>query len=452
MTKLQTRTSVFNSQRFDAGEISKVTQTPQGGIRVQAAVCRVGVLEYKNIDGSVRRELALPEEVFSVSSMSTLDSAPITLRHPQDMIDSQNFHMLSRGHVAEGKSRQDGHCLVAELVAQDAEIVAGILDKSLVNISCGYTCEIEETPGIWQNLKYDAIKRNIKYNHVALGPQGWGRSGADVSIRLDSPETEIETYLDTAHYTNKDKDAMKKLKQETKQDAEPSISVEEEEAVIEEVAAPDSEEENLVVEDSSDSDSLDAVLAMLDLSALSEEELAMFNELFSKATVLPEVAAEESAETEEVAVEEKTDALQIDALVSLQKRIDELEAEIVTVKAEAEAAKAESEAHLALLTEAAKLGVEVPEDATDDEIRSMVIGMAVPGMDLEGKDSDYLKAAFDMAVQILQTKEVTEVRDSSRFDNQTNNKKSDLELARQRADEAQKKAFDAGRTAWKKGL
>jgi hypothetical protein len=33
---------------------------------------------------------------------------------------------------------------------------------------------------------YDRVQRRIRYNHAALGPPGWGRAGADVSLRLDA--------------------------------------------------------------------------------------------------------------------------------------------------------------------------------------------------------------------------------------------------------------------------
>jgi hypothetical protein len=53
-------------------------------------------------------------------------------------------------------------------------------------ISLGYTCQLDPTPGIFKGQAYDAVQKNIEINHVALGPKGWGRAGADCAIRNDS--------------------------------------------------------------------------------------------------------------------------------------------------------------------------------------------------------------------------------------------------------------------------
>jgi hypothetical protein len=62
--------------------IGKFEVTPEGFLRIPAAVTRVGVFNYKQPDGSVIRELRLPEEVFNPDSLSSLKSIPITNDHP----------------------------------------------------------------------------------------------------------------------------------------------------------------------------------------------------------------------------------------------------------------------------------------------------------------------------------------------------------------------------------
>src|SRR5690606_28507268 len=41
-------------------------------------------------------------------------------------------------------------------------------------ISLGYKCQLDPTPGTWNGESYDAVQKNIVVNHVALGPKGWG--------------------------------------------------------------------------------------------------------------------------------------------------------------------------------------------------------------------------------------------------------------------------------------
>lgn len=52
--------------------------------------------------------------------------------------------------------------------------------------------------GTYQGEDFDARQTNIRYNHVAIGPLGWGRAGRNVGLRLDAldasqvPPTEPE--------------------------------------------------------------------------------------------------------------------------------------------------------------------------------------------------------------------------------------------------------------------
>lgn len=47
-------------------------------------------------------------------------------------------------------------------------------------LSCGYRCDWDFTPGTWQGIQYDAIQRKIRGNHLALVKQG--RMGPDVAV------------------------------------------------------------------------------------------------------------------------------------------------------------------------------------------------------------------------------------------------------------------------------
>jgi len=53
-----------------------------------------------------------------------------------------------------------------------------------VQTSCGYECDLDETPGVYEGQRYDAIQRNIRANHVAIVESG--RAGSEVKIRMDS--------------------------------------------------------------------------------------------------------------------------------------------------------------------------------------------------------------------------------------------------------------------------
>lgn len=172
-------------QRLDFGRISQIERTPQGGLKCPANLTRTGVFVYTRADGSIVRELRHPEEVFSEDSIRTLAGAPVTDLHPDQPVRPSNWKTTAVGHVAEAV-KQDGKFVSAALLIQDGETITRIDRGERKELSCGYTCALEHTAGEYDGEKYDAIQRGIVYNHVALGPENWGRAGTEVALRLDS--------------------------------------------------------------------------------------------------------------------------------------------------------------------------------------------------------------------------------------------------------------------------
>lgn len=60
------------------------------------------------------------------------------------------------------------------------------LDTKERELSCGYTVTLDETPGEWQGQKYDAVQRQIKYNHIAIVKAG--RAGPHARLNMDSSQ------------------------------------------------------------------------------------------------------------------------------------------------------------------------------------------------------------------------------------------------------------------------
>jgi hypothetical protein len=172
--------------RLDFGRVRSTERTPTGGLRVPSFLTRVGIFTYKRTDGTVSRELRPPEEVFHPESMASIRGGPVTDLHPPKLIDVTDWKLYAKGHVGDDVRQEEGNFLGADLVIQDAETVAKVERGELVEISCGYDSLIDPTPGTWNGEPYDAVQRRIRYNHAALGPEGWGRAGSDVALRLDS--------------------------------------------------------------------------------------------------------------------------------------------------------------------------------------------------------------------------------------------------------------------------
>jgi hypothetical protein len=158
---------------------SDVKRTPQGGIVVPAYVTRIGVFDYG--DGVL--ELRHPEDVFDAESLATLQGAPVVLGHP-DVITSENWRQYTVGHLADDV-RADGIYVAANARIQDAAIADAALDKVLREFSCGYECDHEAVSGEYEGQPYNRRQRNIRYNHVGIGGNDWGRAGPEVRVRVD---------------------------------------------------------------------------------------------------------------------------------------------------------------------------------------------------------------------------------------------------------------------------
>lgn len=183
--------------RIDVGGLDKFERTPSGGLRVPGFLTRVGVLTYRTQDGRTVRELRPREEVFDAASLATLDDAPVTDLHPPSLVDPASWKQHAVGHVR--APRADGDKVAGDLLVLDAEAIRRIEAGERVEVSCGYTCELEMASGTYEGEPYDAIQRGIRYNHAGLGPRGWGRAGPEVALRLDAAHEVIaETRLDAA--------------------------------------------------------------------------------------------------------------------------------------------------------------------------------------------------------------------------------------------------------------
>lgn len=174
-------------RRFDVATIGSRRTTPQGFVQVTARLTRTGVLEYRDASGTVRRELRLDEEVFRPASLSTLSGAPVTDMHKGGMVTPDNVRELQVGHVGYDV-RRDGRFVEATLTIQDRAAITLLEKGERREVSAGYDCHLDATPGEFEGQRYDAVQRGIVYNHVAIGPANWGRAGGDVAIRLDGAD------------------------------------------------------------------------------------------------------------------------------------------------------------------------------------------------------------------------------------------------------------------------
>lgn len=174
-------------RRFDAGAVSNVEITPQGFLRCDGSITRTGVFTYRNADGSLRRELRLPEEVFKRDAVDSFALAPLTNNHPGEGLNPTNTGKFQVGSIV--NPRRDENRVIARVQITDAKAIKDVQDGK-TQLSCGYDVDLEPTGGITMGLegiadgqRFDVIQRNISGNHVAIVDSG--RAGSGIGLRLD---------------------------------------------------------------------------------------------------------------------------------------------------------------------------------------------------------------------------------------------------------------------------
>jgi hypothetical protein len=157
-------------------------RTPQGFLRVEGYASRCGVFEYLNEDGTTRRELRLPEEVFAPAAMTGFETAILTDGHPSAMVTTENVKRVDVGHVI-GAARRDGDHVATSILITDPNVIAKV-ELGDTGLSVGYGVDLDETPGVHPVYgRYDAIQRNLVINHLAVAVTP--RAGDTARIRMD---------------------------------------------------------------------------------------------------------------------------------------------------------------------------------------------------------------------------------------------------------------------------
>ena len=225
-------------------------------------------------------------------------------------------------------------------------------------LSMGYTCDIEDSAGVYMGVEYDCIQRNIRYNHCAIVDEA--RAGDAARIHLDGKDAVLA--VPARRTDNKDAQKPKEENTPMKQTVRiDGIDVE----VPENVASHIAGQNKRIDEAESKKKSL-------------EEEVAELKKAVSK------LEAERDAE---------------------KSKADSAQAELEKARADAaddariDAAVKE---RLSVLDAADRAGVKVSSEMKMDDIRRAVIGSVFPAIKLDGKNADYVSACFDSAVAELE--------------------------------------------------
>lgn len=171
--------------RLDSIPLKQTHFTPEGYLSDRPILTTTGIFEYMNSDGSVRRELRLPEEVFAPESLATYKGKPVIITHDAGLITKDNVHQEQIGTIL-SEGYRSGNDVRAEIIIHDTDEMK---DCGLKELSLGYNLDLDETPGVWEGQPYDAIQRNIRINHLALVREA--RAGETARLNIDSRDNKI---------------------------------------------------------------------------------------------------------------------------------------------------------------------------------------------------------------------------------------------------------------------
>jgi len=320
--------------------IESFCMTAEGYLTGRAIVTNIGVFPYVNKDGSIHRELRLPEEVFNLDSLNSLKNKPISNLHPKEEINAENIKKHQVGFTGDA-IREDSYHVSIPLTITDPDTIQEIRAGKR-GLSAGYSLILEEMSGNYLGSQYDAIQRDIKYNHIAIVP--FGRAGDAARIRMDSNSAYYEK-----HEIKIEEDTMPNLKK---------IKLD----------GVDYEAEGEVIK------------------TLNQKSTEL-NEIQSKVDTLNTDFTKLTAERD-----------------TLKDRVGQLEKELKDSKLDETQINEAVEKRLKILSAADAAEIKVDEKDTELEIQKAVIIKVFPQAQLDNKDQVYIDARFDGAVELLQEK------------------------------------------------
>lgn len=360
--------------RFDVGRIDGPQITEQGYLKADAFPTRAGIFLYMNADGTIRRELRHPDEVFKAESMSTLTDLVLTRDHPVQPLTSKNTKQYAVGFSGPSPKKVGEHIGTKITVYEDAAI-QDVVSGERQELSCGYFCDVDFTPGVWNGLEYDAAQKNIRYNHIALVNKGRAGPTAKVkldSMRFDGAESDGAVMVTDAKEKssgegNENPVVSKTEKQDTNKKLEKTMPFK---------FTIDSLEYEV-----QDAATAQAIVRKLDAGKKAEEEL-------------------EKEKKEKEGLKGKADALEADNKAKAD--------EIAKLKADAGQKMTDKEimAKADALIKVRDFGKKVlGEQAKVDEmdvagIKKAVVSKLVPGIKADEKSVEYIDAAFDIQLSL----------------------------------------------------
>lgn len=392
----------LDSIRLDRNDSTYFTD--EGYLVDHPILTSCGIFEYTNPDGSVRRELRLPEYVFDEESLKTYKGKPIIITHDAGVVDKNNVDREQVGTILSEGTR-DGEDVRAEIIIHDTDAMK---KSGLKELSLGYNLVLLEEPGVWNGEHYDAIQTQIVINHLAIVASA--RAGEQARLNIDSSEKNLlrggkkmkiknTRRIDGESLTPEElEQAIKEYKAKRAEEA-----VDSEEEVIEDVNSDDEAQEEETVSD--DEDDVQEGSTPEDIAQLVKDRKdRRDNE--PQDDDAKKVIAEQNedidmllAALEKLIAETKANA---DSQTE-GENMDEEEENKDSSEDESKSLNADSadkivRQRLAICRIGDKLNMDGLENMSIKQAKRAIISKVLPAMRVDGKSESYIDAMYDLAV------------------------------------------------------
>ncbi len=427
--------NVLRYERLDSCCIAgEAVKDSDGFLRDSPIVARTGIYTYVNPDKSVRREYRPPEEVFSEDSLATFEGKPITVGHPAaGKVTPETAKKLSIGSIlSRGYLKELG--VGCRYVGCDIVLFAPQEIGDARELSLGYRCDVEETPGVTANGEaYDAIQRNIRINHLAVVKKA--RAGMKARLNCDGDEYYSEDEekekpkmskfrIDGVEYELQDSVISHISTLQTKCDAAESnllamktvLKSKEDElkaqidgaselaarcdALEKENEELNNENEALTEENEENSKQLD------EAEAENEENLQKLNDAEKRYDEAKKKCDEFNKKAEKAAKDLEAATAERDKLQAALDAEKENTAKAVQDAKDKTKAEMQERGELEKLAEKAK--VEDTDKLDNKQLKTAIIKASRPNFSAEGKTDAYLDAAFDLTKEQMRGDSMSE--------------------------------------------
>ncbi len=195
--------------------------------RFDVPMTKIGVFPY--LGRTISPELE-PDRIYQVLRPEEELTNPETLKSLEEIPFVDDHTMIGDGfvpaeekgvHGVTGKNvKVNGDLITNDLIVY-SQTLKDLIDSGKRDLSMGYRCRYELTPGTYKGQNYDAIQRDIRFNHIALVEEG--RMGSecrvtDNAIVYDNLDLRIQKKEQKMAKITLDEDLKQEIKEEIKKE------------------------------------------------------------------------------------------------------------------------------------------------------------------------------------------------------------------------------------------